>query len=149
MTEHGIGGKMDGHVHRFPVRVYYEDTDAGGIVYHSNYLNFAERARTEMMRGFGLDHLRLKAGSNILFAVRSCELDFRRSARLEDLLELRSTLVHLGGASLHFAQSVWRGDEELVRLVVRLVCMTFDGKAARIPLSLRENLQDFLTQEAD
>ena len=99
MTEHSIGGRMDGRVHRFPVRVYYEDTDAGGIVYHSNYLNFAERARTEMMRGFGLDHLRLKAEQNLLFAVRSCEIDFRRPARLEDLLELRSTLVHLGGAS--------------------------------------------------
>ena len=150
MREPSTNGRMDGAIHRFPVRVYYEDTDAGGIVYHSNYLNFAERARTEMMRGFGLDHIRLKTEANLLFAVRSCEIDFRRPARLDDLLELRSTLVHLGGASLHLTQTIWRGDEELVRLVMRLVCMTFDGKAARIPTALRHTLQDFLiTQEAD
>ena len=70
---------MDGKTHRFPLRVYYADTDAGGIVYHSTYLDFAERARTEMMRLCGLDYVRLQQVDGLLFAVRSCAIDYRPS----------------------------------------------------------------------
>jgi acyl-CoA thioester hydrolase len=149
MSEPVLSGVMAGKVHHFPLRVYYADTDAGGIVYHATYLDFAERARTEMMRLFGLDHMQLQKDHGLLFAVRSCEIDYRRSARLDDLLEIRSHVTHLGGASLHVSQSIWRAEEELVRLVIRLVCMHFDGRAMRIPAGIRSDLQDFLSEKAD
>jgi acyl-CoA thioester hydrolase len=149
MTEPCLSGLMVDGVHHFPLRVYYADTDAGGIVYHATYLDFAERARTEMMRLFGLDQVQLQKDHGLLFAVRSCEIDYRRPARLDDLLEIRSSVTHLGGASLHVSQSIWRGAEELVRLVIRLVCMHFNGRAMRIPAAIRSELQDFLTEKAD
>lgn len=149
MPEPALSGRMDGPVHYFPIRVYYADTDAGGIVYHATYLDFAERARTEMMRLFGLDHTQLRVDHGLLFAVRSCEIDYRRPARLDDLLEVRSHLTHLGGASLHIGQTIWRGDETMVQLVIRLVCMHFEGRAMRIPASIRSDLQDFLSEKAD
>ena len=149
MTDSALSGVMTGKTHRFVLRVYYADTDAGGIVYHATYLDFAERARTEMMRLFGLDHSHLRRDHGLVFAVRSCEIDYRRSARLDDLLEIRSTVTHIGGASLHVSQGIWRGDEELVRLAIRLVCIHSDGRATRIPAIIRSDLQDFLTEKAD
>lgn len=149
MPDPAMSGRMEGKIHQFPVRVYYADTDAGGIVYHATYLDFAERARTEMMRLFGLDHTQLRADHGLFFAVRSCEIDYRRPARLDDLLEIRSQLTHLGGASLHISQSIWRGEETLVHLVIRLVCMHFDGRAMRMPAAIRNDLQDFLSEKAD
>ncbi|MDR3437959.1 tol-pal system-associated acyl-CoA thioesterase [Telmatospirillum sp.] len=142
-------GWMAGKTHHFPIRVYYADTDAGGIVYHSTYLDFAERARTEMMRLFGLDHVQLLKDHGLLFAVRSLEVDYRRPARLDDLLCVQSSLSHVGGASLHVNQSIWRDEEELVRLVIRLVCMHKDGRAMRTPVEIRNELQDFLSEKAD
>ncbi len=142
-------GRLEGWAHRYPLRVYYADTDAGNIVYHAAYLNFAERARTEMMRLFGLNHIQLRDESGLLFAVRSCEIDYRRPARLDDSLEIVSNVTHLGGASLHNVQTVMRDGEDLVRLVIRLVCMHQDGHAMRIPAIIREKLQDFLSEKAD
>ncbi|HXP95965.1 MAG TPA: YbgC/FadM family acyl-CoA thioesterase [Telmatospirillum sp.] len=149
MTEPALSGVMAGKVHHFPLRVYYADTDAGLVVYHSTYLDFAERARTEMMRLFGMDHNQLLRDYGLLFAVRSCAVDYRRPARLDDLLEVRSHLTHIGGASMHVSQRIWRGDQELVRLDIRLVCMHSDGGAMRIPALIRSDLQDFLTEKAD
>jgi acyl-CoA thioester hydrolase len=131
------------------LRVYYADTDAGGIVYHATYLNFAERARTEMMRLFGLDHAQLRKDFGLLFAVRSCEVDYRRPARLDDLLEIVSNVTHLGGASLQITQSIRRDGDELVRLGIRLVCMHQDGRAMRIPAPIRTEMLDFLSEKAD
>ena len=145
MTETPTSGRLSGLEHLYPIRVYYADTDAGGVVYHATYLSFAERARTEMTRLFGLDQVKLRAEEDLLFAVRSAEIDYLRPARLDDLLEVRSKLIHLGGASLHIAQSICRGDEELVTMVMRLVCMTSQAKASRIPNALRDRLQDYLT----
>ncbi|HVI51355.1 MAG TPA: tol-pal system-associated acyl-CoA thioesterase [Candidatus Sulfotelmatobacter sp.] len=151
MTEvSSMTGAWVGQEHVLPMRVYYAETDAGGVVYHASYLNFAERARTEMTRLIGLDQVRLRADADLLFAVRSCEMEFLRPARLDDLLTVRSKLIHLGGASLHVAQSILRGTEELVTLMVRLVCMTGEAKAARIPNDLRDRLQSYLvTQETE
>lgn len=147
MTE--MSGRWQDRQHHLPLRVYYADTDAGGVVYHASYLNFAERARTEMTRLIGLDQVALRDQQDLLFAVRSCEIDFLRPARLDDLLTVRSRLVHLGGASLHVAQSILRGEEELVTLMVRLVCMTSAAKAARIPQTLRDRLHDYLSLETE
>jgi acyl-CoA thioester hydrolase len=149
MSELSLSGWITGKIHYFPMRVYYADTDAGGIVYHSTYLDFAERARTEMMRFRGLDHAQLSRDHGLLFAVRSCEVDYFRPARLDDLLEIRTFLTHLGGASLHVRQSIWRGEEELVRLVIRLACIYSDGRVMRIPAAICNDLQDFLSEKAD
>ena len=149
MSDGCLTGRLDGKTHRYPLRVYYADTDAGSIVHHAAYLKFAERARTEMLRQLGIDHLQLKTEQGLVFAVRSCEIDYRRSARLDDALEVASTLVHLGGASLHVAQSIRRGDEDLVMVTVRLVCMHLTGGAMRLPPAIRAILQDHFSQEAD
>lgn len=135
-------------VHKFPIRVYFEDTDAFGIVYHSNYLNFAERARTEMMRLFGLEHSRMMVGDDgLAFAVRRCDADFRRPAKLDDLLEVRTRIIALGGATIDVEQVVYRpGDDlDLVRMTLQLACVLRSGRPARVPAELRNRLQDLLT----
>jgi acyl-CoA thioester hydrolase len=129
--------------HVFAVRVYYEDTDAAGIVYYANYLKFAERARTEMMRALGMDHARLLAMAGVAFAVRRCVADFRSPARLDDLVAVRSRIIAVGGASVDADQTIWRGATELVRMRLRLACMTLDARPARIPSELRAALFDF------
>lgn len=128
-------------VHTFPVRVYFEDTDAGGIVYHSNYLNFAERARTEMVRELGIHQDRLlREGEGTAFAVRWAEIDFKRPARLDDLLRVETEVSSVGGATVELDQRILRADDgtELVRLGVRLGYITLSGKPARIPAPVRE-----------
>lgn len=128
-------------MHRFPIRVYYEDTDAGGIVYHSNYLNFAERARTELVRELGVSQREmLEDGEGTAFAVRSANIDFRRPARLDDLLSVETEVTSIGGASIELDQRIIRTDDgtELVRIGVRLGYITLSGKPARIPAPVRE-----------
>jgi acyl-CoA thioester hydrolase len=127
-------------IHRHVVRVYFEDTDAGGIVYYANYLKFAERARTEMMRDFGASHVAMIEATGVTFAVRHCEVDFFRPAHLDDALEIESAITGIGAATLDMQQSVIRGGEELVRIQVRLACMNADGRATRIPAAIRQTL---------
>lgn len=138
---------MKPHLHQ--VRVYWEDTDAGGIVYHSNYLNFAERARTEMVRELGLKQSELADnGKGFVFAVRHMDIDFLKPARLDDLLQVESTPVGLGGASLEVDQTIRRLDDgaELVRLHVQLAFIRLDGKPARIPAELKNILQALVSE---
>jgi acyl-CoA thioester hydrolase len=129
--------------HIFPIRVYYEDTDAGGIVYHSNYLNFAERARTEMVREMGVSQSALLAeGRGTAFAVRHAEIDFRKPARLDDRLEVESEVTEVKGASLKVRQVIRRLDDgiELVRLNVRLAYISLDGRPVRLPAGYQDSL---------
>lgn len=98
----------------WPVRVYYEDTDAGGVVYHASYLRFFERARTEWLRALGYEQDRLRAESDLLFAVRRAEIRFHRPARFNDLLRVTNRVAAHGGASIDFVQTILReGDEQL------------------------------------
>jgi len=127
----------DAAVHRFAVRVYYEDTDAGGLVYHANYLQFAERARTEMLRSFGVQQSQLTAEQGIYFVIRRCLVDFLAPARLDDHLEVATRMVDLRGASIDLQQDVTRDGLDLVRLRVKLACMTSAGRAARLPPAIR------------
>ncbi len=87
-------------VHRFPVRVYYEDTDAAGIVYYANYLKFAERGRTELMRSLGIDHTRTYADTGIVFTVRRLSVDYRLPGRLDDALTVETRITEIGAATL-------------------------------------------------
>lgn len=139
------GGFRDDGTHVLPMRVYYEDTDAAGIVYYANYLKFAERGRTEMMRLFGVDHQTYLREHGVAFAVRRCSADYQRPARLDDAIEVTTRLTQLGGATMEVEQAVERGGETLVALSLRLACITADGRAARVPVVLRERLTDFLT----
>jgi len=119
--------------HVFAVRVYFEDTDAGGIVYYANYLKFAERARTEMLRKLGADHTGLMENERVMMTVRTCAAEFLAPARLDDVLEIHSSVEELRGASLWLLQVVKRGAEEIARLRVRLACVGPDMKPAKLP----------------
>jgi acyl-CoA thioester hydrolase len=112
----------------WPVRVYYEDTDAGGVVYYANYLRFMERARTEWLRALGFDQARLLQERGLLFAVRSVKVDYLRPARLDDVLEVTAAIGSMGRASLLFAQTVVRTSggsvpELLSRGEVKIACL--------------------------
>ena len=135
-------GRMDGATHLFPVRVYYEDTDAGLIVYYARYLHFLERGRTEMMRCLGTPHAQMTADHGVVFAVRRCEVDYLRPAVLDDVLEVRTRIAEVGGASLIAKQVVWRGEEKLVQATVRLACITASGRPARIPAPIARILAE-------
>jgi acyl-CoA thioester hydrolase len=97
----------------WPVRVYYEDTDSGGVVYYANYLRFMERARTEYLRHFGFEQDQLIADVGVIFAVRSIEVDYLRPARFNELLEVSASVVQRGGASITFHQEIRRNGEVL------------------------------------
>ncbi|MDH5748228.1 MAG: tol-pal system-associated acyl-CoA thioesterase [Rhodospirillales bacterium] len=132
--------------HVFAVRVYYEDTDAAGIVYYANYLKYAERARTEMMRALGVENSRIRNEKGILFVVRDCAMDFRHPARLDDQLEVHTRLTDVGGASFSGEQRVKRNGEDLVTIQIRLACMTATGQPARMPKDLRAQLNELLNK---
>ncbi len=136
-------GRFVGKAHVFPVRVYYEDTDAGGIVYYANYLKFAERARTEVLRELGVGQWSLMEGEGLAFAVRRCLADYLAPARLDDALEITSTVRALGAASLEIDQVIRRAGEtnDLVRLEVRLAVINRAGKPVRIPDDIAELLR--------
>lgn len=106
-----------------PVRVYYEDTDAGGVVYYANYLKFLERCRSEWLRALGFDQKALAAAPGVLFVVAGVTVDYKRPARFDDHLTVSASIAELGKARLTFAQQVHRGDELLVEAAVRVACV--------------------------
>ena len=123
--------------HRHHVRVYFEDTDAGGMVYYANYLKFAERARTEMLREAGISHAEMVAQDGLMLVVRRCVADYRRSARLDDELEISTGIRAVAGATVTLDQVVRRGSEVLVELTVTIACVTKEGRATRLPEGMR------------
>ena len=132
----------------WPVRVYWEDTDAGGVVYHAQYLAFMERARSEWMRaqGFGQELLRDEHG--LVFVVRAMEIDFLKPARLDDALSVTAAVQDCRKASLVFAQSIRRGDELLVTAQVRIAALHADSFRPRgIPQPLLAQLQAHSLQD--
>jgi acyl-CoA thioester hydrolase len=139
-----LSSHVESGTHCLPIRVYYEDTDAAGIVYYANYLKFAERARTEMLRLAGINQSEMTKRYGMAFAVRNCAIDFRAPARLDDLIEVRSRFTELVGATVSGVQAIWRGAEELVRLEMRIACLRENGRPTRIPAPLRQALQPFI-----
>ncbi len=149
-------GRLDGTVHLFPVRVYYEDTDAGGIVYHAAYLQFAERARTEMMRLTGMGHTDLQARHGVMLAVHRCTIAYHKPARLDDSLTVASRITAVGGATMTIEQQVRRAvaDAEenvvqdrffnLVDLTLRLVSLDRQLRPTRLPGALRAVMSKYL-----
>lgn len=130
-------GVWNGPVFRFPIRVYYEDTDAGGVVYHANHIRFAERARTEMLRSLGVDQRTLYAERRVAFAVGSLAVDYRRPARLDDLLVVETSVGRVGGSAMELVQRMRRDGAEVAVVTVRIVCVGPDWRATRLPDDLR------------
>jgi acyl-CoA thioester hydrolase len=126
--------------HMFPVRVYYEDTDMAGIVYHANYLKFIERARSDWVREQGLDQTAMRE-AGLVFVVRRIEADFLAAARFEDRLEVATEVTGMTGARLCMTQSVLRAGRTLFRAEVTLVCATPGGRPTRLPGALRRLLR--------
>jgi len=119
--------------HRLALRIYYEDTDAGGIVYHANYLKFAERARTEMIRELGVENRAWREQAGLSFVVQRCAITFHRPARLDDEIEVRTTVDRVGAASLSLRQDIYRGETLLASMDVRLALIDDRMKPARFP----------------
>jgi acyl-CoA thioester hydrolase len=123
------------------VRVYYEDTDSGGVVYYANYLKYLERARTELLRGLGFEQQRLADETGLAFAVRSFSAEYLRPARLDDLLEVVTAVEALGRAQVTFAQSIRRGEETLLTAAVRVACLDLaKGRATAMPPDIHRQL---------
>jgi acyl-CoA thioester hydrolase len=125
----------------WPLRVYWEDTDAGGIVYYANYLRFLERARTEWLRSLGCEQRSLARSENVVFVVRSLQAEFLRPARLDDALIVAISRLRLGPGYVEMAQHVARDNERLFEAVVKLACVNISSfLPVRLPRSLRELL---------
>jgi acyl-CoA thioester hydrolase len=128
-------------VFSLPVRVYFQDTDAGGVVYHSNYLNFMERARTEWLRAHGYSNAGLMKEFGMVFVVRSIKLDYLRPALLDDSLEVTARIKEIGRSRLTLLQTILRGSDVLTEAEVHLVCVSLDSfKPVSVPEVLREQL---------
>ncbi|MDP3301149.1 MAG: YbgC/FadM family acyl-CoA thioesterase [Sulfuricurvum sp.] len=121
------------------IRVYYEDTDVGGVVYHSNYLNFCERARSQLFFDAGRSPI-LEAGH---FVAKHIDADYLKSAKFADILEVKTTLIELKNASFSLLQQVFRGEEKLFEMTIVLVYIDFNGTMTKIPQSEKEFLSSF------
>ncbi len=122
-----------------PIRVYFQDTDAGGVVYHANYLNFMESARTEWLRTQGYSNAGLMKEFGLVFVVRSLKLDYLKPALLDDLLEVTARINEVGRSRISLLQTVRRGEEVLNEAEVHLVCVSLESfRPVSVPEVLRE-----------
>lgn len=140
---HSDFGRMENGSHVLPIRVYWEDTDASGIVYYANYLRFVERARSDLLRLAGISQQSLLEQDQVALAVRSCAVEYFRPARLDDELEVRSHVTELKGATVKTRQCVLRGDDELVRADVRIACIDLNGRPRRLPQAVLSALKPY------
>lgn len=128
----------------WPVRVYYEDTDGGGVVYHANYLKFMERARTEWLRHLGFEQTVLRDDVGVLFVVREVRMKFRRPATFNDALEVQTELTGVGRSLLEFKQIILRGSDAMTEAQVEVVCVDAQRfKPVAIPPTIREKITEF------
>lgn len=136
-----LAGEVADGVHRLKIRVYYEDTDFSGIVYHANYIKYCERGRSDVLRHSGVDHASLFLGDDshepLTFAVKRMEIDYILPARIDDILTVETRLAELRGASMKLAQKVLRGDDLLFEALVTVVLINDEGKLRRMPDDLR------------
>ena len=132
MTDRPTAGRFEGREHRLPVRVYYEDTDFTGLVYHANYVRYFERGRSDALRLMGVGHAELLDGDRPLaFVVSKMALTFQKPARIDDELLVRTFYESAKGVRLLILQTVTRGDEVLCRAEVEVVCIHMDGRPRR------------------
>lgn len=134
-------------IHQLNLRMYYEDTDAGGVVYHANYLRYAERARSEFLYSIGLTNKGLIENEGIGIMIRHAEMDFKSPARLEDIITIHTKIDQIKGASMVMDQTIKRGDEILVGMKLQVVFVNRDLKPARLPDHLRVEFEKYLEKE--
>jgi len=147
-----LAGRIEGDTHILPVRVYFEDTDCGGVVYHANFLKFCERGRSDFIRLLGIDATNLadpEQGEPAIFIVRRVEIDFLKPGRMDDVLEIVTTCAEIGRASLTLDQQVRRGDQPLAKAKVTVVLVSSSGKPQRIGQLVRGALQRFVNPERE
>ena len=144
MTPAPSPGVIENGEHLLPVRVYYEDTDFTGVVYHANYLRYFERGRSEFLRLTGISHTQLRALDRpMAFVVVRMEIDFRKAARIDDALIVRTEYDHIARARLHVRQTLLRGLDVVAEAVEEIACIDLDGRPRRPPLALMDGLRDW------
>ncbi len=136
-------GWLEGREHVLPVRIYYEDTDFTGIVYHANYLRYLERGRSDFFRAVGISHSEL-AQQDTGFAVIRMELDFKRAARIDDALVVRTLYERVEGVRLHVSQRITRGDETILEAKAVAVCISLSGRPRRPTTEMTAKLAPWL-----
>jgi acyl-CoA thioester hydrolase len=144
-----LTGRIEGETHILPIRVYFEDTDAAGVVYHANFLKFCERGRSDFIRLLGIDHQSLanpERGEAAVFVVRRIEIDYLKPGRLDDVLEVVTHCLEVGSASLALGQEVRRAETVLARAKVSVVLVSATGKPQRLGELVRGALQRFVNQ---
>ncbi|MBL4739443.1 MAG: tol-pal system-associated acyl-CoA thioesterase [Sneathiella sp.] len=124
--------------HRFPFQVYWEDTDAGGIVYYANYLKFTERARTDLLRGLDINQQKMMTEDGLNFVVRDCRIEYLKPAKMDDSLYVETTVSTVMGASLLMHQEVIRDDVILIKSDVRVACIQKTGRPARFSPQIKD-----------
>src|SRR5579864_6597837 len=148
MAEPQGWGRFEGSVHILPIRVYYEDTDLSGVVYHANYLRFMERGRSEFFRCAGILRLAMmEGGEATVWTLRRASLDFYRSARVDDLVEVHTRATSLSGARMSADQKIYRDSELLAHGAVEACVITLAGKPRRIPAEIRAKLLPLVSAE--
>ena len=125
----------------FKLKVYYEDTDAGGVVYYANYLKFIERARSEALESLGFTNKKLRDENGIYIIVKSCNINYIKSAFLEDILEIKSTIKEITKTSFFMTQKVFKGSEQMTEAEIHLVIIDKKAKPVKIPESLNDELK--------
>ena len=144
-----LSGAFDGREHVLPVRVYYEDTDFTGVVYHASYLRFCERGRTEFLRAAGVEHAALLALPDpCAFAVTRMQIAFRKAARVDDALAVRTLYHHVRGVRIEARQRIMRGEELIAEAEVEIVCIRPDGRPRRPPPELIERIAPYVSPDA-
>jgi len=145
MSDEPSAGRFDGRVHLLPVRIYYEDTDFTGVVYHANYLRFFERGRSDFLRVAGVHHSALLEGAEPLgFAVNRITLEFLKAARIDDALLVETVFETMRGPRIFISQTLKRGADTLVTAEVQVCCISLTGKPRKPPAMLLERLKPFL-----
>lgn len=138
-------GRFDGRTHILPVRIYYEDTDFTGLVYHANYVRYFERGRSDFLRAAGVHHSELLNGPGPLgFAVNRLALEFHKPARIDDALTVRTVFETIRGPRIFIAQRIEREGESLVTAEVQVCCISLTGRPRKPPATLLERLKPFL-----
>ena len=139
-----ISGVWLNNIHRFRTRIYYDATDAGGIVYHADYLTLAEHARTESLRSCEINQIDILGEQGVSLAVRYCSVDFKKPARLDDLIEIQTEFTLVSGAKIEANQTIYKitdgivDESWLVQLNVQLACINSRGRATRFPCVVRQ-----------
>ena len=142
-----LAGRIEGETHVLPVRVYFEETDFTGLVYHANFLKFCERGRSDFIRLLGINHTSLanpKSGDPAVFVVRRIEIDYLKPAGIDDVLEVVTSCAEIGGATLMLAQEVRRDEMVLARARVSVVLVSSAGKPQRLGQMVRGALERFV-----